>query len=83
MLAASYYNGVGFQTVKSMKNMTGNSTQIGTTFYRKVAQCEQNVVDCAKDLILKAQDQFSGHMSIDGRWSTSRNGVHGTLSIVD
>ena len=63
--------------------MAGMNTQSRATYYRNEAKCEKKIVQCAKNSALKAQDNFSGHMSIDGRWSTPRNGVHGTVSAVD
>ena len=49
MLAVSYCNGVGFQTVKLIMNMIGHSMR-----HFIEAQWEQKVVDYAKDLVLKA-----------------------------
>ena len=30
-----------------------------------------------------AREEFSGNMAIDCRWSSPRNGIHGTVSAVD
>ena len=58
-------------------------TQSRATFYRNEAKCEKKLVECPKDSARKTQKKFSGRMSINSRWSTPRNGVHGTVSAVD
>lgn len=83
MLAASYYTGNGFTSVKTILNMSGLTTQSRATFFRQQAKCEDNLIKSAEELMADAREDFSGHCAIDCRWSSPRRGIHGTVSMVD
>lgn len=83
MLAASYYTGNGFDSIKTILNMSGMCTQSRATFYRQQEKCEKNVIKYAEKTMEDAREEFSGNMAIDCRWSSPRNGIHGTVSAVD
>ena len=55
MLAASYYNGIGYEVVKSVLNMTGFDTQSRATFFRHMPQAKLNLEQKADELMKKAR----------------------------
>lgn len=83
MVTASYYTGVGYNDVKLIINMTGRKTQSRATFSRKQAKSEEKMIQCANQLTKDARSRFSGQAAINGRWSSPKPGLHGTVSTVD
>ena len=83
MLAASYYNGIGYEAVISVLNMTGFDTQSRDTFFRHMPQAGLNIEQKADELMEEARKNFSGHIAIDCRWSSPVRAVHGTVTLVD
>ena len=83
MLAASYYTGAGFQTVKNIVNMTGRRTQSRSTFFRRQIKCEPKLISKANELEQEACKSFSGDLALDCRWSSKVRGIHGTVTAVD
>ena len=83
MLSASFYTGTGFQTIKTIYNMAGFTTQSRSSFYNKLPKAEANLVQKAEESMNDARKNFSGHIGIDCRWSSPVRGNHGTVSAVD
>ena len=83
MVAASYYTGAGFQTVKNIINMTGRRTQSRSTFFRCQEKSEPRLISKANELEQEACVSFSGDMALDCRWSSKGRGIHGTVTAVD
>ena len=83
MVAASYYTGAGFQTVKNIINMTGRRTQSRSTFFRCQKKSEPRLISKANELEQEACVSFSGDMALDCRWSSKVRGIHGTVTAVD
>lgn len=83
MLAFSFMTGAGYQTVKTILNMSGRETESRSTYFRHQAESEERLIECAEKLTEKARSHFSGNVAMDCRWSSPVRGIHGVVSAVD
>lgn len=83
MLAGSFMTGAGYQTVKTILNISDRETESRSTYFRHQVESEERLVECAKKLAEEARSHFSGNVSMDCRWSSPVRGIHDVVSAVD
>ena len=83
IVTASYFTGVPFKALTDAYAICGVKTESLRKCYTIQKEATPKIIEKANECISSAQQNFSGAMQIDTRWSHRRNAAQGLTTAVD